>query len=141
MKRTLIAILLLSLLACEPNDVNTDFRKPQIEKALFELDAFYRSQEAAQMNDDERRHEVLRISREFHVEIIPVSSHQFNTYFSTGQNSREACSGTVVSMEIVDEGNGCFGLVRIYSNGSSSISAYCRNSSNKLYFDGYFCYQ
>lgn len=139
MKRTLIAILLLSSLACEPNDVNTDLRKPQIEKALFELDAFYRSQEAAQMNDREREQEALRITREFGIEIIPMSSYQFNKYNGSNRNTREACSGTPISVELVDEGNGCFGIVRKYSDISASITTYCRTSAGKLYFDGSLC--
>lgn len=139
MKRTLIVILFLSSLACERNDVTTYLREPQIDKALFELDAFYRSSKAAQMNDSKREQEALRIAREFGIEIIPMSSYQFNRYNTGTRNSREVCSGTPISMELVDEGNGCFGIVRKYSDISASITTYCRTFDGKLYFDGNLC--
>ena len=143
MKNYLYLLLFFSL-SCQNDLTLTGESVIQIKGALIEIDSFYRSDRSNVLNISEQQREVHRISKEHGVRIAPLTLSQFVQFRANTTNNANAiitCSGTPTSIEIVDEGNGCFGLVRIYANGSSSISAYCRNNSGTLYYDGYYCYQ
>lgn len=83
------------------------------------------------------------ISARHSIKVSPLTFNQFMdeyAYSSSKSGRTQGCGGRMTHFEIVDEGGGCFGIVRQYENGSATISAYCR-SGGSLSYQGYYCFE
>jgi len=144
MKNTILFIFALVITVCscsnEESQSNSDLSK-RTQNALIEADEYYRSEKAWNASPAEINQNIEGISKKYGVKITPLSYDQYHELFQASVSFAKVacvCCGTVTHTEYVDEGGGCFGIVRQYANGSSSISAYCNNGAT---FEGYYCYE
>jgi hypothetical protein len=140
MRRFIMFLALVIMYSCVNDDSQSIGNvSERTKKALLEVDRYYQSEEALNASQEEITEKIKEISKRFSLDIIAVSYEQYHGIQSKIVSGKMCvCCGEVVHMEVVDEGGGCFGLVRQYANGSASISAYCNNGAT---FVGYYCYE
>lgn len=141
MKKFILVIIVILLHSCsneEPRSASD--LSERTKKALIEVDDFYRSDQGFNASSEEIKKKIEAISKKYNLKLIPLSYEQYHKLFQSTTSAKVmcVCCGTVTHLEVVDEGGGCFGIVRQYANGSSSISAYCDNGAT---YQGYYCYE
>ncbi|QOI96689.1 MAG: hypothetical protein HRU69_03930 [Flammeovirgaceae bacterium] len=123
--RKYLFISTLILLSC--NDNIEQFKDIEIiRNAVVDVDKYYSSNEAKSASIGQMHSKIYQISQIHDVKIIPLTYAQYLDFYYNWNSLRvQSCSGQPVSIEVVDEGNGCIGIVRKYSDYSASITSYC----------------
>jgi hypothetical protein len=146
MKKNFFSLLLFFgiFAGCQDDlQVNKSNEAQNLKHALLKIDSYYRSEQAQLSTQEDLEKTVLFISKAHGVTIVPISRIQYLTYFYKRPKSNvleaPGCGGKINSSEVVDEGNGCLGIVRQFQGGAVSLTRYCSNGGS-VSLDSYECF-
>lgn len=130
MKKNLIIILLVFVVfSCRDNNLEVDLSKSdKVILAMSEIMSVYSQSGSAGWSYEETVEKVKMVCEKYKVRVEPISREDFLSHVSLLSNAKDAggCNGPFY-WETVSEGNGCFGWVWHYNNGSTGFQRHCQD--------------